>query len=138
MVILLRDRLHFRAARPFGRRVLGVELLFWEGPVMALSAYICHSIGEGLDDLDRAIRWAKGRRPRVLVGMDGNGHSPWSGPQNTVTNAVGEMIKNMVLDLDLEIVNLPNSPPAFVSNMGHRTWIDLTLGTRSGALLVLD
>ena len=105
---------------------------------MALSAYIRHSTGEGLDDLDRAIRWAKGTSPRVLVGMNGNGHSPWWGPQNTVTNPVGEMIEDMVLDLDLEIVNLPNSPPTFVSDMGHRTWIDLTLGTRSGALSVLD
>ena len=138
VVILLRDRLRFRAARPFGRRVLGVELLGREGPVMALSAYIRHSTGDGLADLDRAIRWAKGRSPRVLVGMDGNGHSPWWGPQNTVTNPVGEMIEDMVLDLDLEIVNLPNSPPTFVSDMGHRTWIDLTLGTRSGALSVLD
>ena len=85
VVILLRDRLRFRAVRPFGRRVLGVELLGREGLVMALSAYIRHSTAEGLDDLNRTIPCAKGRSPRVLVSMDGNGHNPWWGPQNTVT-----------------------------------------------------
>ena len=138
VVILLRDNLRFRSARPFGRRVMGIELLSKEGPVMALSAYIRHTTGDGLDDLASAIRWAKSRSPRVIVGMDGNGHSPWWGPSSTITNPVGEMIENLILELDLEIMNLPGCPPTFVSDMGHSTWIDLTLGTRSGALSVLD
>ena len=138
VLILIRDCLRFRSARPFGRRVVGLELLGPEGPMMALSAYIRHTTGEGLDDLDRAIRWAKSRSPRVIVGMDGNGHSSWWGPATTISNPVGELIENLILELDLEIVNHPDCPPTFVSDMGHNTWIDLTLGTRSGALSVLD
>ena len=138
VVILLRDCLRFRSARPFGRRVVGIELFSCEGPVMALSAYIRHTTGEGLADLNRAIRWAKGWSPRVIVGLDGNGHSPWWGPASTTPNSVGELIENLILELDLEIVNHQDCPPTFVSDMGHQTWIDLTLGTRSGALSVLD
>ena len=62
-LILIRDCLRFRTARPFGRRVVGLELLGSEGPVLVLSAYIRHTTGDGLDDLDRAIRWAKSRSP---------------------------------------------------------------------------
>ena len=106
---------------------------------MILSAYLRHTTGEGLSDLAKAIRWAKGRSPpRVLLGMDGNGHSPWWGPSSTYTNPVGEMIENLILELDMEIVNDPDCPPTFLSDMGHRTWIDLTLATRSGVLTVLD
>ena len=71
----------------------------------------------------------------MIVGMDGNGHSPWWGPATTTTNPVGELIENLILDLDLEIINHTNCPPTFVSDMGHTTWIDLTLGTRSGAFV---
>ena len=137
-LILIRDCLRFRTAHPFGRRVVGLELLGHEGPVLALSTYIQHSTGNGLEDLDRAIRWAKSRSLRVIVGMDGNGHSPWWGPATTTTNPVGELIENLILELDLEIINHPDCPPpTFVSNMGHTTWIDLTLGACFGALSVL-
>ena len=138
VVILIRDCIHFRSARPFGRRVVGVELVSNEGPVVALSAYIRHSTGEGLSDLDNALCWAKGQSPRVIVGMDENRHSPWWGPPSTRTNPVGEMIENLIMDMDLEIVNTNDCPPTFISDMGPSTWIDLTLGTRSGALSVLD
>ena len=117
---------------------MGLELLGFDGPIVALSAYIRHTTREGLEDLDRAIRWVKGQSPRVLVGLDGNGHSPWWGPETTPTNPVGALIENLILELDLDIVNCPDCPPTFVSDMGHHTWIDLTLGTRSGALSVLD
>ena len=42
----------FRTARPFGHRVVGIELLGHEGPVLALSAYIRHTAGDGLEALD--------------------------------------------------------------------------------------
>ena len=130
----------YKLIRPVshGRWVVGVEIVGSDGPLVVMSAYLRHSTGEGLDDLDRAIRWAKGRSPRVLVGMDGNGHSPWWGPPCTRTNPVGELIEDLILALDLEVVNRPDCPPTFVSDMGHKTWIDLTLGTRSGAFSVLD
>ena len=137
-LILVRDCIRFQTARPFGCRVVGIELLVREGPVLALSAYIQHTTGDSLEALDRAIRWAKSRSPWVIVGMDGNGHSPWWGPATMTTNPVGELIENLILDLDLEIINHTDWPPTFVSDMGHTTWIDLILGTRSGALSVVD
>ena len=69
--------------------------------------------------------------------MDGNGHSPWWGLAATITNPIGELIKNLILELDLEITNHSDGPPTFVSYMGHTTWIDLTLGTHFGALSIL-
>ena len=54
------------------------------------------------------------------------------------TNPVRELIENLILDLDLEIINHTDCPPTFVSDMGHSTWIDLTLGYSLGALSVLD
>lgn len=60
------------------------------------------------------------------------------GPPSTHTNTVGEMIKNLILELDLEIMDNLDCPPTFVSDMGYRTWIDLTLETPSGALPILD
>ena len=53
-------------------------------------------------------------------------------------NSSRELIENLIMELDLEIINHSDCPPTFVSDMGHATWIDLTLGTRSGALSVLD
>ena len=55
------------------------------------------------------------------------------GPPSTNTNLVEEMIENLILELDLEIVNNLDCPPIFLSDMGHRTWIDLTLATQSVA-----
>ena len=56
VVIFIQDCLRFRSARLFGQRVVGIEVLGYDGPIMALSAYIRHTTGEGLEDLDRAIR----------------------------------------------------------------------------------
>ena len=97
--------------------MLGIEVLGCDGPIMALSAYIRHTTGDGLEDLDRASRWAKGRSPRVLVGLDGNGHSPWWGLATTTTNSVGVLIENLILELDLDIVNHRDCPPHL-----FRTW----------------
>ena len=63
VVVLVRDNVRVRSARPFGRRVVGVEIVGSDGPLVVMSAYLRHSTGEGLDDLDRTIRWAKGRSP---------------------------------------------------------------------------
>ena len=73
VVILIQDCVHFLSAWPFGQRVVGIELLGCDGPIMGLSAYIRQTIGEGLEDLARVIRWVKGQSPCVLVGLDGNG-----------------------------------------------------------------
>ena len=56
----------------------------------------------------------------------------------TLTNSVGDMIENLILELDLDIVNCPGRPLTFISEMGNCTWIDLTVGSLSGALSILD
>ena len=120
VAVLLRDSLRFRRVQPFGPRVVGVEVLNSDGPVLVISAYVRHSSGEGLADLETAIRWAKQRCPRVVIGLDANGHSPWWGPSTVSTNPVGAMLQELILDQDLEILNDCNGPPTFVSDTGHR------------------
>lgn len=121
VVALVRDYLCVWFAWPFSQQVVGVEIMGSDSPLVAMLAYLCHSIGEGLSNLDCAIRWAKGRSPQVLVGMGGNGHNPWWGPPSTCTNPVGDMIADLILALDLEVANHPECPPTYVSDIGHNT-----------------
>ena len=137
MVVLVHDNLCVRSSWPFGWRVVRIEIVGSDGSLMVMSTYLHPSTGEGLADLDYTIRWAKGRSPRLLVGMDGDTHSPWWGPPSTHTNPVGDMIEDLILALHMEVVNHSDCPPTFVSDMGHTTWIDLTLGTQSRAFFVL-
>ena len=136
--ILIRDSIRFRPLRQFGPRVVVAAVEGEDGPIAFISAYIRHSTGEGLEDLSAAIRHARARCPRVIVGMDGNGHSAWWGPEHIETNHVGREIEDLILELDLTVSNAPNSPASFCSDMGARTWIDLTLTTHSGAQLIRD
>ena len=130
--------LRCRGLRPFGPRVVLVEVTGTNGPIILISAYIRYSSGEGLEDLEAALCWAKGRCPRVLLGLDGNGHSPWWGPSTVVTNPVGSMLEDFIVDHDLEVLNDCHSSPSFVSDVGDRTWIDITLATRSLALSLFN
>ena len=136
--IVVRDSLRFKGLRPFGPRVVAIEIAGTDGPIIMLSAYIRYGTGAGLDDLEAAVRWAKGRCPRVVLGMDGNGHSPWWGPPTTVTNPVGAMLENFILAMDLDVVNEGDSSASFVSDIGARTWIDITLATPSIAYSLLN
>ena len=138
VAIAFRASLRCRGLRPFGPRVALLELAGTDGPIILISAYIRHSSGEGLGDLEAALRWAKGRCPRVLLGLDGNGHSPWWGPATVTTNPVGAMLEDFIVDHDLEVLNDCHSSPSFVSDMGDRTWIDITLATRSLSLSVFN
>ena len=138
VAIAFRASLRCRGLRPFGPRVALLELAGTDGPIILISAYIRYSSGEGLGDLEAALRWAKGRCPRVLLGLDGNGHSPWWGPATVTTNPVGAMLEDFIVDHDLEVLNDCHSSPSFVSDMGDRTWIDITLATRSLALSVFN
>ena len=63
VVILIREGLRFQAARPFGRRVVGVELKGNEGPVMILSAYIRHTTGRAYRTLLGRSAGRKGGAP---------------------------------------------------------------------------
>ena len=56
--------------------MLLVELVTTNGPLIFISAYVRHTSGEGLKTLAVACYWAKGRYPCMILGLDGNGHSP--------------------------------------------------------------
>ena len=48
------------------------------------------------------------------------------------------MLEDFIVDHDLEVLNDCHSSPSFVSNMGDKTWIDITLAPWSTALSVFD
>ena len=123
--------------RPFGPRVVAVEVLGTDGPIIVVSAYLHHSLGAGLDELETAVRWAKGRCPRVLLGLDANGHSPWWGPPSMKTNPVGAMLEDLIVTLDLEILNDCTAPATYVSDTSNQTWIDISLALRSLAASIV-
>ena len=79
--LLVKDSIACREMRPFGPRVVGLEI---PGPGKVLrifSAYIQHTTGEGVRDLEIALRWALAKGGRVVAGLDSNGHSPlWAPP----------------------------------------------------------
>ncbi|CAD7700797.1 unnamed protein product, partial [Ostreobium quekettii] len=136
--ILIRDSLWFRSVRPFGPRVAAAELMGPSGSTVVISAYIRHTSGEGLDDLRRAVVWAQGHSPRLVIGMDANGHSPLWGPEDIPSNAVGRALEELIMEHNLEVVNDLDAPPSFVSDQGVQSWIDFTLATRSAALGLAD
>ena len=86
VALAIRDSVQFRQLRPFGSRVALLEIATIDGPLIFISAYIQHTSGEGLDALVAACRWAKGRCPRVILGLDSNGHSPLWGPPSVQRN----------------------------------------------------
>jgi len=63
-------------------------------------------------------------RPKVLIGVDSNGHSPlWFCPDR---NSRGRIIKDTILDCELRISNLPSELTTFERGE-RRSNIDLTL-----------
>ena len=138
VAVAIRDTVRFRQLRPFGTRVVLVEIDTADGPLILISAYIRHTSGEGLADLTAACRWAKGRCPRVLLGLDGNGHSPLWGPPSVRHNQVGSLLEDFILTENLDILNDRGGPATFASDMGDHTWIDLTLSTPSVTVSVSD
>ena len=48
------------------------------------------------------------------------------------------MLEDFIVDHDLEVLNDCHSSPSFVSDVGDRTWIDITLATRSLALSLFN
>ena len=109
-------------------RVMAISLNTSLGELVIISCYIQHTSGDGIEALDAAIRMAKQRTPLVLVGGDLNGHSPLWGDQ--ATNWIGRQLEDMIGALDLTILNSPDSEATFLNSRGHKSWIDVTLGTR--------
>ena len=65
----------------------------------------------------------------MILGLDGNGHSPLWGPPSVQQNQVGSLLEDFIVSCDLDILNDQEGPATFISDVGDRTWIDLTLAT---------
>lgn len=116
-------------------RVTGVLLKWGSRRVGLLSAYIQSSTARGLQDLQQATSAALAISPWLLIGMDSNGHSPSWGPGNVRCNHVGHQIEDFTIRHKLQILNDPDSPPTFVSNVRSFSWIDVSAASSSLAHL---
>ena len=99
------------------------------GLVAFISAYIHHTDGAGLDALTALLAITRYQTSQIVLGMDCNGHSSWWGPPQTVTNAVGRQVEDIILHERLTVLNRWPCPATFHSEMGHQSWIDLSLST---------
>ena len=135
--IMIRESIACREIRPFGSRVVGLEVPSPHGVLRLFSAYVQHTTGVGTQELELALRWALSKGGQVIVGMDSNGHSPLWGPPLTTPNPVGETLEHLFLGLGLDVANDPTSPPTF--DDGHNeSWIDLTLASHSCMEAIVD
>ena len=74
----------------------------------------------------------------MILGLDGNGHSPLWGPPSVQRNQVGSLLEHFIISCDLNILNDRGGPATFVSDVGDRTWIDLTLSTPCISVSIMD
>ena len=128
VAILVRSTLRARAI-PFSHpRVCGIFVSTARCPLAFLSGYVHHTDGSGLDALASLVTIARRSTPLILVGADTNGHSPWWGPPNTLTNNVGAQVEEFILSSRLGVANRWPSPPTFRGAIPtHVSWIDVTL-----------
>ena len=103
--ILIKNSLSFTPCNFGGARVCGITVPFRGQQLVLISAYIRHSTAEGADDLGRALNSAREMSPLVYAGLDGNGHSPQWGPENTRLDVVGEIVEGVLSEGGLWVVN---------------------------------
>ena len=124
--ILLRRDLQGRVLECPSDRVTGVVVRTSLGELGLLTGYIQPHTGRGLSDLQAALAVVRRQTPRFLLGLDGNGHSPMWGPVGTSRNRQGSLLEDFFVLERLQILNSPSSPPTFLSDQGHTSWIDIT------------
>lgn len=128
VAILVRSALRMRSIPFCHHRVCGLYVSTSRGPLALISAYIHHTDAEGLIALASLVTLARHSTSMLFIGADANGHSPWWGPPDTDSNAVGSRVEEFVLDHRLAVANCWPCPPTFMGDMhGHFSWIDLTL-----------
>lgn len=127
--ILLRSPLIYQHLPSSHRRLCGVMISTRSGKLALLSAYIHHTDGTGLFELQSLVTTTRHHTSMVLVGLDSNGHSSWWGPPETITNAVGALVEDFILHNRMDIANHSPCPPTYHSDQGFQSWIDLTIST---------
>ena len=108
------------------------------GKIAFILAYIHHLDGFGLIELHSLVTSARHHTSLILIGMDSNGHSNWWGPPETITNAVGALVEDFILQDRMVIDNQWPCPPTFLSDRGFQSWIDLTVSTPALSSLTSD
>ena len=118
VAILLRTGLVGRSLDFAHPRLCGVTVSTRRGPLALISAYIQHTSGEGLTELSSLVTLARRQTPLVLVGSDCNGHSPWWGPIEVASNALGRRIEDFILHHRLVVENGCTQGPTFEPERG--------------------
>ena len=95
--------------------------------MVVILVYIRHPSCDGVNELFKALAFALDIAPLVFVGMDTNGHSPLWGTRGYKVDRVGGMIEDALNKGGLFILNSQNSPLTFCSDMGHKSWIDVSV-----------
>ena len=124
-VIMYRATLGCTSCDFLGLRVCGIQMLFRASSLVIISAYICHTSGEGVNQLSNTLAKASTMTAFVFVGMDSNGHSPLWGPEGTKLDRIGESVEEVLCEGGSLVLNNQGSPPIFCSDTGHTTWIDV-------------
>ena len=76
--------------------------------MVVVSTYICHTIGEGLDELSRALAQASRVSDFIFLRVDSNGHSPTWGSQGTRLEVVGQKVEGVLSESNLLVLNTTN------------------------------
>ena len=113
------------------RRLCGLLLSTRRGQLALISGYIHYADGSGLPELSSLLTLARQHTALIILGLDCNGHSTWWGPPDTITNSIGALVEDFILQERLAVENQWPCPPTFHSEQGFQSWIDLTLATPS-------
>ena len=105
VAILVRTSIPVRPLTSGHCRVHGVVVSTRRGPLALISAYIHFLHGEGLEALSSIITVAWQLTPLLFIGAACNGHSSWWGPPEQVTNAIGELMEDLILRHGLAVEN---------------------------------
>ena len=127
--ILLRSTFIYQHLPATHRRFCGVLISTQRGKIALISAYLHHTDGSGLTELQSLVTSTRQHTSYILVGLDSNGHSNWWGPPETITNAVGTLVEDFILHNRLVVANQLPCSPTFHSDQGFQSWIDITLST---------
>ena len=138
VAILVRTSIPVRPLTSGHCRVHGVVVSTRRGPLALISAYIHFLHGEGLEALSSIITAARQLTPLLFIGADCNGHSSWWGPPDQVTNAIGELMEDLILRHGLAVENTWPCEATFRSERNFESWIDVTLTSPSLSRLVRD
>ena len=137
-VIMIKNTLSFSPCGFESARVCGVTVQFRGEPLVLVSAYIRHSTAEGADALADAVRRARAISPFIYAGLDSNGHSSLWGPADTRLDHVGEVVEGVLCEGGLWVVNSQDSVPTYHSDVGHVSWIDVSVASAPVIPLIVD